>query len=301
IFGVPIPRAPMQHALQGLVDYAGLFPPTAASMARAVANFAEYRGSAEHEMLGRFVVGEDRLEELGAVAAEFGLLPADHWPLAVVLGSSPSRSAELLEAFSEQFAGRGLRVESAEAKIALAADAAAFMAALGNDLEYFFEVPHAADHDALIGGIARLGAGVKLRTGGVTPESFPSSAQVISFLAAAVRHGVRFKATAGLHHPWRGSHPLTYAPDSPRHVMFGFMNLMLAAALLRAGENQATATAALEETAGGAIVLDSDAIRWRSHEILMDDLIGLRTEGFRSFGSCSFREPVDELAVGVSK
>lgn len=291
----------MHPALQGLVDYAGLFPPTAASMARAVANFAEYRGSAEHGMLGRFVVGEDRLEEFGSVAAELGLLPADNWPLAVVLGSSPSRSAELVAEFSGQFSGRGLRIESVEAKITSATDAEAFIAELGDDLEYFFEVPHAADHYALIGGIARLGAGVKFRTGGVTPESFPSSAQVISFLAAAVRHGVRFKATAGLHHPWRGSHPLTYAPDSPRQVMFGFMNLMLAAALLRAGENHATATAALEEMASGAIVLDSDAIRWRSHEILMEDLIGLRTDGFRSFGSCSFREPVDELAMGAAK
>lgn len=291
----------MYPAFHGLVDYAGLFPPTAASMAQAVANYAEYRRSADSAMLGRFVVGEDRLDELGAVAAELGLLPADRWPLAVVLGGAPSHSAELIGEFSERYAAQGLQVESVEARIGSASDAETTVATLGPELEYFFELAHAADHDALMGGIHAIGAGAKLRTGGVTPESFPTAEQVISFLDAAIRHGVRFKATAGLHHPWRGSHPLTYEPDSPRHLMFGFVNLMLATALLRAGENRATATAALEEMAPGAIALDDDAIRWRSHEVLMEDLILLRSEGFTAFGSCSFREPVDDLAAGVSQ
>jgi hypothetical protein len=53
------------------------------------------------------------------------------------------------------------------------------------------------------------GAFAKARTGGVTPDLFPSPARLMDFLRAALDEEVRFKATAGLHHPLRGSYPLT--------------------------------------------------------------------------------------------
>ena len=40
------------------------------------------------------------------------------------------------------------------------------------------------------------------------------------------------KATAGLHHAIRRSHPMTYAANSQSAVMHGFANLVFAAALL---------------------------------------------------------------------
>jgi hypothetical protein len=70
----------------------------------------------------------------------------------------------------------------------------------------------------------------KLRTGGVTPESIPSPAEVAEFIWDCARAPVPFKATAGLHHPVRAEHRLTYAPDGPRAVMHGFVNVFLAAA-----------------------------------------------------------------------
>ena len=52
------------HALlEGLVDYAGLFPPAALSMEQAVRNYARYRESEHAWMLGRFVVTLDRVAE----------------------------------------------------------------------------------------------------------------------------------------------------------------------------------------------------------------------------------------------
>ena len=49
------------------------------------------------------------------------------------------------------------------------------------------------------------------------------------FLIACRRHGVTFKATAGLHHAMRGSYPLTYERASESGTMFGFLNVFLAA------------------------------------------------------------------------
>ena len=50
--------------LEGLVDYAGLFPPAALSMEDAVAEYARWRRSPEAWMLGRFVLPAARLRDL---------------------------------------------------------------------------------------------------------------------------------------------------------------------------------------------------------------------------------------------
>src|SRR5204862_8092603 len=45
--------------------------------------------------------------------------------------------------------------------------------------------------------------GYKLRTGGVTADAFPPSAQIAGALVAPATHHVSIKLTAGLHHPLR--------------------------------------------------------------------------------------------------
>src|SRR5688572_21032460 len=56
------------HALlSGAVDYAGLFPPAALSMADAVGEFVEAQRGADAWMLGRFVLPAARLPEFADV------------------------------------------------------------------------------------------------------------------------------------------------------------------------------------------------------------------------------------------
>lgn len=62
--------ASLRALLDGLIDYAGLFPPAALSMQDAVRNFARYREEAYAWALGRFVVPADRAHE---VPADFSL------------------------------------------------------------------------------------------------------------------------------------------------------------------------------------------------------------------------------------
>lgn len=50
--------------LEGLIDYAGLFPPAALPMQDAVRNYARYREGEHAFALGRFVVPADRAEEV---------------------------------------------------------------------------------------------------------------------------------------------------------------------------------------------------------------------------------------------
>jgi hypothetical protein len=164
-------------------------------------------------------------------------------------------------------------------------------------LVLYFEIPIKGDVSALIKAIARVGARAKVRTGGVTPESIPAAAEVVEFISACKREGVAFKATAGLHHPIRGSYRLTYAPGSDVGTMYGFLNVFLASALIYTGEDKRTAIAALEESDPGAFVFEGDAIVWRDRRISADQIEASRRGFSTSFGSCSFREPVDELAA----
>jgi hypothetical protein len=145
--------------------------------------------------------------------------------------------------------------------------------------------------------VARVGARAKIRTGGLTPESIPPAAEVIAFIAACHREGVPFKATAGLHHPVRGSYRLTYEADSPVGTMYGFLNVFVAAALLYTGESEATAIAALEESDPATFGFEDDAIVWRDKRITAGQIQASRQIFAISFGSCSFREPIDELAL----
>ena len=107
---------------------------------------------------------------------------------------------------------------------------------LDRRFDTYMEVPSPAAAGDILAAIAGTKAKAKVRTGGVTREAFPSSADVVGFIAGCVAHGVAFKATAGLHHPWRNEYPLTYAPDAPCGTMFGFLNVLLSAAALRAAE-----------------------------------------------------------------
>ena len=106
---------------------------------------------------------------------------------------------------------------------------------------------------------------------------------------------VAFKATAGLHHPVRSGHRLTYQADSPSAIMHGFLNVFLAAAFLRAGMDAPLAIELLNEQSAAAFHFDSEGVLWREHRLGPADISTARRDFAISFGSCSFTEPVEDL------
>jgi len=164
-----------------------------------------------------------------------------------------------------------------------------------DSLTTYFEIPLEGDLPALFKSLGRSTARAKIRTGGVTPDAFPSAEAIIDFLVAAHREGVPFKATAGLHHPVRGAYRLTYESGSPTGIMYGFLNVFLAAVLIAAGSARDDSRALLEESDSSAFSFSDDAIVWRGHRFDVEQIRASRAAFAMSFGSCSFREPVDEL------
>jgi hypothetical protein len=291
---------PLRLLLAGAVDYAGLFPPAALDMAAAARNYAEYLGSAERWALGRFVVPAARLEELEIAAA--ALAPrapsSEAWRLAVLLGPAGEEQVRALGEFNCRHAAAGaaafsgdvveLKAESVEAIDRIARSLPPYLTA-------YVEVPIERDPTALIAAIGRAGLRAKVRTGGVTPDAFPAPRDLARFLRACTAASVPFKATAGLHHPLRDAYRLTYAPDSATGLMYGFLNVFLAAAWLRAGMSEADAERLLEERSAEAIRFSESGVEWRGRRLGADAIRRARGEAIVSFGSCSFTEPVADL------
>lgn len=289
----------MRAAFAGMVDYAGLFPPAALSMAAAVAEYDRERRGPDRWMLGRFVVAASRLEEMGTALEAEGVAVEVHdpWRISAVMGVHVPDELSRINAFRARWESRGVMVDAVEFRVSSVGQILTVAEQIPAAYQRFFEVPSEGPYGQLVAAIGRVGAFAKIRTGGTTPELFPSAEALTAFLISATGHHVPFKATAGLHHPFRGPYRLTYEADAAVFVMYGFVNVLLATALLLRDGDGELAQALLEEDDSTAFERDDDALMWRGHRFAWDELASARARAFTSFGSCSFREPVDELAV----
>jgi hypothetical protein len=294
----PHPAPSLRVLLYSVVDYAGLFPPASLDMGDATREYAAFRQGGEAWALGRFVLPAARLEEFETAAA--GFLPreaAQSWALSALLGSDLEEDLRRIEQFNERHgdARRGaVLVDTVEIKTHTPRDVMRAAELLDRRFDTYMEIPVVDDPAEVISAIARTVAKAKIRTGGVTPDAFPTSAQVLRFIQRCVAHEVSFKATAGLHHPLRAEYRLTYAPDAVTGTMFGFLNVLLAVAAVIGGAPDADAVAILEERDPRAIRFDERGAHWRGH-LFPTEVLEEARESMSSFGSCSFREPVEDL------
>ena len=321
----PTLTPPALHALvASIIDYAGLFPPARLPLDAAIRNYARYRTEPDAWMLARFIIPVARLADLAPYADLFEANPP--FRFSVLGAGGPDAEAflqafesdlETIEAFHQRYPGQ-VQVEAMEVRLPAALLGAdvdtlrAFLDAVGRaraavvpGLELFFEVPLddtlRAAAPALLTAMATYNrehgprVGFKMRTGGTEPEAFPAPEPLAYALTACLRAGVPFKATAGLHHPVRHYH------ESVRAHMYGFFNLFGAAVL--------AAEHSLDEATVRAILLDEEpahfrftpeAFAWTSYTA-SPETIGLVRHAFaRSYGSCSFDEPREDLhAMGL--
>lgn len=279
--------------LEHVVDYAGLFPPAALPMPAAAAEYAAGLAGPSAWMLGRFVTPATRLPELlDARRASPGGGP---WKVSAIVRDGSVDDLAALAAFNAAAAGLAV-VDSVEAKPQALEGVdwlAERCAAVG---PVYVEIVPDGDAAAWLARVQDLGLCAKIRTGGVTAEAFPTPAAVAAFLAEAHRLDVPVKATAGLHHALRGTYRLTYEPTSASARMYGYLNVLLAAAALEGGAAPDAAEALLVDADAGALHFGDDAVGWGAAVFPVSAIRRLRARRLVSFGSCSFREPADELA-----
>lgn len=252
-----MPRIPrsLRALLAHLIDYAGLYPPAGLALPAVLQNYDTYLASPDSWMLNRLVLPAGKLPEVRL---------RDNWRVTLLVEGEPGPLPA--------------QVETLETKLPR-----------GFSLPTYCEAPIAA----VAGGIP--GAFAKVRTGGLTPETIPTSEALADFLGEAASRRVAFKATAGLHHPIRSLRPLTYAANSPCATMHGFVNVFVAAAFAWQGDRRDVLLDVLNDEDAGAFQFEEDGLRWRGRWIAAAEVEGARRDFAHGFGSCSFTEPVADL------
>ena len=293
-------RASFRAFAEGLIDYAGIFPPAALSLDQAFRNYMDYWRTPDAWMLGRFVCPARRLSEIPEPVRVSALARGGKTPEEFAAGWHE----DIIDIgrFHDRFSSHGL-VMAIEARLPDGASPRR-----GNGYQVFLE---AASPESIPDTIAKIGAlmgesaatsgrahgslGFKLRCGGESAADFPSAEQIAAAIDACRRAGVSIKATAGLHHPVRAFRPEVGT------TMHGFLNVFGAALL--AHEHTLDPEAILkvvQEEDPAAFRFTDETFGWRDLKIGAERIRALRRGAVTSFGSCSFDEPREDLrALGL--
>ena len=252
-----------------LVDDAGLFPPTGLSMPDAIARYRSDRCASSEVLTGRFVCPAARLDELVSV-----LRPEDRVEVAVIC--SPLDDGAMSAAAA--------RVER-DGRLSLGAIEGLFDPSLprrsDGGVEVFAEVPLFGEWECAFEHLAESGLGLKVRCGGLDASFFPPVELLAAVIVSCARSSVSFKATAGLHHAVR------HRDAATGFVHHGFANLVLAACRAVEGWDDDGVRAALTIDDATSLVTELCAVDEKTAD--------RARELFRSYGSCSTSEPVEDL------
>jgi hypothetical protein len=287
-----------------LIDDASLFPPAKLPMRESLVAHRRNRESAYAALAGRYVLPASRSDELLGQRE-----PGVPLRLSVILDGTAKEEWERgfardLEVVADLQAAC-IAVESLEARVpaADAIDPARLVAALAAlpggaaAPAVWFEVPYdggwrQAPDQALaalaeVAAAASVPVGAKVRCGGLELRYFPTVEELASFVIGAQAYRVPWKATAGLHHPFRGK--------NGTFMMHGFLNLFIAAVALHAGAIEAERIAhVIGEPDARAFSVDGAHVSWRDVRVDAAAVVAARLQA-TSYGSCSFSEPVIDL------
>ena len=292
-------RALLEHS----IDYAGMFPPCSLELEPALTNQARYVRLHERWMLNAFVLPVGQFDAAKQFLPQFD--PTR--PLCIsALGPKTENATAFFEALVETDAAiRSLSAHNVDlvaisqlemflpddVDLTLLNEARSIIGSLAA----FWEAP-AERAERTIALLSEHNSnadhptfGYKMRTGGVTADAFPTSAQIAPALVAPETHQVPIKFTAGLHHPLRQYR------DEVQTKMHGFLNVLGAAVL--AAEHKwdaAQTTVMLDDEDLSSFNFDDEFFAWRDWKIDLQRL-GDRRRFVTSFGSCSFDEPREDL------
>jgi len=292
-------RALLEHS----IDYAGLFPPSSLELEPALANQARYVRLDEEWILNAFVLPVGQFEAAKQFLPQFD---PEHPCRISALGPKMENATAFLDALED--ADEAIRSFSAH-NVDLVSitqlemflpgdvdpDSLDEARSIVGSLPAFWEAP-AERAERTIALLAEHNSsqdlptfGYKMRTGGVTADAFPTSAQIAPALVTPATHQVPIKFTAGLHHPLRQYR------EEVKTKMHGFLNVLGAGVLAAEHRWDARQTAAmLDDENAGSFKFDDEFFAWREWKIDLQRL-GDRRRFVTTFGSCSFDEPREDL------
>ena len=325
----------LQKIMNGLIDYAGLFPPAKLPLDEAIAEYISHISEEKKWMLGRFIIPISQLNDLEEFIPQFknvGTLRLS------VLGGQSTSNKEFLQQtkdeiiiinnYRKKHEGK-VTIEVIETKLPSESPSKEIMTNIvnllnTNNLEHYYEFPelpyvginYATNEDEgdwdekitpTIKMISNLEhAGIKLRCGGIVKDAFPSVEQVAAMIQNCSIYQVPLKFTAGLHHPIR-HHSSEYDTE-----MHGFVNMFSASAFALTFPKPNNEQEKFKMFILLSHMIDcqnesdfdfsDDKMTWKvgddrdsRFEITKETIEKSRSNSAISFGSCSFQEPMDDL------
>lgn len=242
----------LKALLENFIDYAGIFPPAKLSVETALENYKTYQNGEYSWMLHWLVFGAEQAK------------------------NSPPSVSSLISMVGE---ADNEHVASLETKSIVVAQKPVYCEILPGNIEQ-------------LDAAKKANCFAKIRTGGLTPEAIPSTADVARFITDCAERKLAFKATAGLHHPLRAIQPLTYEKDSPRAVMHGFINVLMASCFAWHGERNIEPIIAETDASNFSF---AETAKWQDKSLTIEQIREARKNFIHSVGSCSFDEPVEDL------
>lgn len=299
--------------LNQLIDYAGIFPPTSLTLDEAIRNYASYQLDKDSWMLGPFIVQASRLDELDP----YIILFSNERPLTIsAVGTRTSNPTEYykglladlkkIDLFLERH-GQVVQITTLEMPLPpnipdLNLLNITSKETMKRGLQTYCEIPaplnpeweetlhKSLDVIATHNSESPVTLGFKLRTGGVTANTFPTPRQVAMAIKGCRDRNLAMKFTAGLHHPIR-----MYREEIGAK-MHGFINVFVAGMLTHLHHlDLPMIEKILADEEVSNFTFHPKKISWCGLKMTISEIKNLRDSVLRSYGCCSFNEPREDM------
>ncbi|MBO58541.1 MAG: hypothetical protein CMA77_06055 [Euryarchaeota archaeon] len=321
--------------MNGLIDYAGLFPPANLPLNEAIDDYRNHLNGKYSWMLGRFIIPLAKLDELD----DFVDLFSDVGGLKLaVLGSGGDTDEDYvnnirkdivkINYYRKKHKGK-VEIDVYECKLPSNSPSKSTMEIVTTSLNknglthyhefaelppvgmnYSTEIDDSSWDKEILPTVKLLSnldnAGIKLRCGGIVKEAFPRVEQVAAMIQTCVIIGIPMKFTAGLHHPIR------HFAEEYDEFMHGFVNTFGAGILATTFPKPKNSQEKYRMFIFLSHIIDdqnvenfsfiNNSMTWKvgddrdtQFEIDAEKIENARRNGIISYGSCSFQEPIDDL------
>ena len=322
--------------MNGLIDYAGLFPPADLPLNEAIEEYVSQLKSNNSSMLSRFIIHTSKLNDLEQFLPLFTDLDALRLS---VLGGGGNSDDDYLNKITGNIAditkfrekhGEKIEIDVIECKMPSNSPSRKTMVEVTTllnenglthyheflklpeiNMNYSTDVDESIWDEEIVPTVELLSkmknTGIKLRCGGVVKEAFPTVEQIAAMIQTCVIAEVPMKFTAGLHHPIR------HFAEEYDEYMHGFINTfgagIFATTFPKPNNLQEKyrmfilLSHMIDDQNAENFSFTNNSLIWkvgddRDTEFEIDDekIKTAREKSMISYGSCSFQEPIDDLS-----
>ena len=295
----------LNSLLYELIDYAGLFPPADLDMQASIKNYNEIVKSDKNWMISQFIVPISRLDEM---TSELLTHFDKQNPLFLSLISPDfknqlSKLKHFLTTSKDIVVFKGLEMVALDLD-SLSNSLSNTYSILDKESDFeplvFYELKDSKNWNAEIdkfthsiadfNKVHNVRFGFKLRCGGVKSTMFPSCENIAKSIISCRNQRIPMKFTAGLHHPIR------HYDNVIKTKMNGFLNIFIGGMIahkFKIGIDKLVEILT-DENSSNFIFKDNEIV-WNSYSVTNSEVKYYRDKYFISYGSCSFKEPVDDL------